>query len=179
MALEDLLAERAEGGGPAREEAGGDQEDAEAVGSEEIEAPPQEVVVGELLTVGAVRVLGDGRAAGPIGRVRDEEADAARPGRALLADPALEGADVEVQAREEGGEERAGELRPLAGVPPQVGESGTLEGVEEAADAGGGLQRVDEPLVVGEVGHERRHEAGDLPGDPGGGVVLVGELRFA
>ena len=177
--LEHLVPQRDLGSAAAGQEAARDEEHAEPVRGEQVKRAPQEVGVGVLLAVGAVGVLGDGHAALTVGRVRDHEAEPAGVLRAVLADPALEGAVEHGQVGSEGLEHPGRQLRPLDDEPAQILEARACRGLDEAADAGGGLQGQDLALGAGQVSDERPHDAGHLAGDAGGGVVLVGEYLFA
>ena len=164
--LEHLLAQRHELRGPRREEAGRHEEHAEPVGSEQIEPPAKEVVVGHLFAVGAVGVLRDRRAADAVGRVADDQPQPARGGGALLAHPPLERS-----------EHPRGELGPLHGVPGDPGNG--LERTQEATDARRGFEGVDGVAIVRKARHQRGHEAGDLLRDIARGVEFLREFRFA
>jgi hypothetical protein len=171
--LEDLLADRDVRRRAPREEAAGDEVHAEAVRGEQVEAAAQEVRVRRLLAVLARGVLGDAGAARAVGRVADDEADAAGVLGGVLADPALERAVVDVEVGAEGLEHAGRELGPLDDEPADVVEGGAGGGGDEAADAGGGLEGEDDAVGLREVEEERGEDAGDLVRDLGRGVVLM------
>ncbi len=71
----------------------------------------------------------------------------------VLAHPPLERGEREVHIGPEDVEHPRGQLGPLDGVPGDARHG--LEGAEEAADAGRGLERVDGRPVVREARDER------------------------
>lgn len=159
----------------AGEEAGRDEEHAEAVRGEQVEGTAEEVGVGVLLAVGAVGVLGDRDAAGAVGRVREDQAEAAGVLGPMLADPAIEGAVVDGDLGPERLEHARRELGPLDDEPAERVEPVARGGLDEPADAGGRLERADDAFVVGQIVDERADDPGDLAGDLRGRVVLVDE----
>ena len=92
MLAKHLLAEPRAALGASGEEATGDEEHAESVGSEQVERATEEVGVGLLLAVSAVRILGEGGAAGSVRWVGQHEVDLTGVLSLVRADPALEGA---------------------------------------------------------------------------------------
>jgi hypothetical protein len=94
VTTQQLLAQAAVQG--AAEEAGGDEEHADAARDQQVERAAHEIGVGALLFIKLVGILAGHLAALAVGRVGDDEADRPLEARAVLTDPALEGHMIEV-----------------------------------------------------------------------------------
>jgi hypothetical protein len=117
VAQEQLLADAAVA--VAGEEAGGDEEDAEAARGEQVEGAAHEVDVGAVFFVEGVGVLEGCGAAFAVGRVADDEVECALLAAAGVGDPALERHRVELDVGADGAEELAADARELDGGPAQ------------------------------------------------------------
>ena len=148
-------------------------EDAEAAGREQIEAPAQEVGHRRLLAVAAVAVLERRLAALAERRIADDEVDAADLLVPVLRDPPLERAREHGEAGPHGGQERSGQRRVLDGGPADRRAAESVEREDEAADAGGRLDRTDHAVEPDEIGEQGLRDPGDLGDERARGVVLV------
>jgi hypothetical protein len=184
MAQQQLLADAAVA--VAGEEAGGDEEHAEAARGEQVEGAAHEVDVGAVFFVKGVGVLEGCGAAFAVGRVADDEVEGALLAAAGVGDPALERHRVELDVGADGAEELAADARELDGGPaqgegllgaPQRGAALGREGADEAADAGARLEGSHDTRDAGEGGEQRADGVGDRVGEDRGRVVCVDQIE--